>query len=178
MPVNKLEKPYILVQVPKRYTFRISIHTIFFYELILNLFLISLSNNGSQNSSYKSEHSYRPNLQQKLRLNSQSERNNSNQIYVNQMQFDNASTLTNKSNDERTNRRNENIIPEETQQQQQQNQNEHYDMDAQTQILQQKQYSNPYLQRMKLQQQKQQELIREQLKNQNDINLEGIDSNV
>ncbi len=75
----------------------------------------------------------------------------------------------NKSNDERTNRRNENIIPEETQQQQQQqNQNKHYEMDAQTQILQQKQYSNPYLQRMKLQQQKQQELIRQQLKNQND----------
>jgi len=132
--------------------------------------LSSLSNNGSQNSSYKSENSYRPNLQQKSRLDSRPERNNPNQIYVNQIQFDNASTLTNTSNDERMNRRKENII-EETEQQQN-------EMDAQAQILQQKQYSNPYLQLIKLQQQKQQELIREQLKNQNNLNLDGIDSSV
>jgi hypothetical protein len=86
------------------------------------------------------------------------------------MQFYNASALTNTSNDERMNRRKENII-EETEQQQN-------EMDAQAQILQQKQYSNPYLQRIKLQQQKQQELIREQLKNQNNLNLDGIDSSV
>lgn len=160
VPVDKLEKPFILVQMPNSRENKNKSD-----DNRSN----SGSNNGSKNSSYRSnnENSYRPIQQQQQRANTPVK------SYVNQAQFDNMSTITNRSNDDRLNsngRRISNTIEEE-----EPNKEERA---KQAQLLQKKQYENPYLQRMRQQQQLQQELIKQQLKNQNNINLDGIDSSV
>jgi hypothetical protein len=154
VPVDKLEKPFILVQMPNSRENK-------------NKSDDNRSNSGSKNSSYRSnnENSYRPIQQQQQRANTPVK------SYVNQAQFDNMSTITNRSNDDRLNRRISNTIEEEEP-------NNQEERAKQAQLLQKKQYENPYLQRMRQQQQLQQELIKQQLKNQNNINLDGIDSSV
>jgi hypothetical protein len=158
VPVDKLEKPFILVQMPNSRENKNKSD-----DNRSN----SGSNNGSKNSSYRSnnENSYRPIQQQQQRANTPVK------SYVNQAQFDNMSTITNRSNDDRLNRRISNTIEEEEP-------NNQEERAKQAQLLQKKQYENPYLQRMRQQQQLQQELIKQQLKNQNNINLDGIDSSV
>lgn len=88
-----------------------------------------------------------------------------NQIYVNQSQFENIPS----SRPVETPKKRIPSVEEEPEDREEQN--------KQAELLKKKQYENPYLKRMREQQQKQQELIRQQLQ-QNQPNLNGIDSSV